>query len=183
MKHKVMTLALTTMVCAAPAGAALAQGQPAIEERVLRNIDMAYRECRDDLRLMEPYTVANKEYWKATPGSYKSFAVLKFLHLMFSSGRIDAITAAPVVYLRFNGGSGTQNCKELDARIQRMRAPIKPGATCHLVDQIATCMAKMDSIHRSHFGKKNLYRKEYISSLGVYEWALSYERNYTPSAR
>ncbi|MGE3246968.1 MAG: hypothetical protein AB7F96_19455 [Beijerinckiaceae bacterium] len=175
MKQQVLIPALVALTWACGFGTAAAQANPPVEAQVLRKIYTAERTCRGNLKFLSPYTVRHKEYWKKTPGSFQSFAMLKYMDLMFSGGPFDANSGGPVIFMRFNGGSGIKTCNELDNRIQSQRAPIKPGAACQLTRQLAGCLAQIYTIHRSHVGKKNRDWQTYITSSGVYNPALVYK--------
>lgn len=172
-----------TMVAALSALAAVhpvpAQAQDPAELRLLREEYYAAKACEDNLKLVEPFTVNIKEYYKAVPGAFETFRFIEHLNAYFGDDlrNVPTVSAFLFTYLRRETGADTLTCEDLDDWTRQNPVNgVKQGAACAFSTILAECVIKMNEVHLSHFGKRNRDWQNYNSTLGVYsEW--QYYRN------
>ncbi len=157
-------------------GLAMAQGKSAADEQLLRKLEYQLKVCEIDHSSMEPYKVSYRDYARETPGSFESFGWLTFLYKSGVRAPIDAKTAETLVFLRLASGSTRGTCASVDTGLAAARAPVKPGAACSAMQGLIACLAKVEGIHRSHIGKKNVYKDTYDATTAVYDPTQIYKR-------
>lgn len=147
------------------------------EALTLRSIMQQEKICQIDLSGMEERTVSYKSYAHKTPGSFQSFGWLKLLYNSGGNSPINAKSAEVLIFIRLaSRGGGFADCGQLDDRIQAMRAPVPRGAACTILRKLVGCLRDVEAIHRSHIGKRNIYKDQYDARLGVYEKVTVYKR-------
>jgi hypothetical protein len=176
MNRMVLALAFAGLAWACACGAASAQGRMPPEARALRSIMQQEKICQINLSSMERRTVSYKDYARLTPGSFQSFGWLKLLYNSGVRSPINPKSAEALIFMRLGGGGSFSTCNQLDTRIQALRAPVPKGAACTILRRLVTCVRDVETIHRSHVGKRNIYKDLYDSKLDVYDKVLIYKR-------
>ncbi|GAB4022987.1 MAG: hypothetical protein Fur0010_26170 [Bdellovibrio sp.] len=134
------------------------------------------KECENNSKLIEKYTVGHKEYYKATPGAFASFSIIKDA-AKTSYGDLDKSKLAKHIMEKM-GDKDLNSCQSLNKKIQDSMGPIayrnlvisgKEINTCHDFDKLVSCLDEINEAHLSHKGKRNRDWKYYDSETGVYD--------------
>lgn len=145
-------------------------------KNVALKLAQTQKQCEDNSKLIDKFTVSQKEYYKATPGAFASFSIIKDA-IKDSYGELDKSKLTKHIMQKM-GDKDLDSCQALNKKIQESMGPIayrnlvtsgKEINTCQDFDNLVSCLDEINEAHLSHKGKRNRDWKYYNSDTGVYD--------------